>query len=99
MTDKLQINNVIEAVLEEHVAATRSQRVQIRELLLDAIEQAGFFIGENVRSGSDNVGTRPQPNDYARPDYCSEDGTRYIGPSALDEDDEDIQSLMDRDRE
>lgn len=44
MFDKVMINNAIDAVLDEHVASTRSQRIALRDLILDALETANIEI-------------------------------------------------------
>lgn len=151
MKSNEEVNKAIDAVLLEHAPLNAKGRVTVRELILDAIEGAGFDIVGNERAeplllqiagvpikhlsdlrsmydqtiadpNADNDYLRGynngirlahatifagEPNfiepvrltDYQRPAYCSEDGTRYTRLSALDEDDEDIQSLVDRDRE
>ena len=59
-----QINNAINAVLEEHVAATRSQRVTIRELILDALDGAGFEIVGKRQSARAQDYHKIDPGDY-----------------------------------
>lgn len=55
--DKVMINNAIDAVLDEHVASTRSQRIALRDLILDAVESANIEIKA--------ARTPKPPRDYA----------------------------------
>jgi len=42
------VRKALDRVLDDHVAQTRTQRNTLRELILDAIEQAGFdIVGRN----------------------------------------------------
>ncbi len=112
MKTNYKLNATIDRVLDDHVAQTRVQRNTLRELILDAIEQAGFFIGKNVQVRGKIVGNAnnspsssyagplsnvPHPNDYGKCDPRRE--MSFADMTALDEDNEDLQSLMDRDRE
>jgi len=127
--NKHLINNAINAVLEEHVAATRSQRTTIRELILDAIEQAGFEI---VQVNIDNSDIRPVLTNEQLSAYMHKMASGLVGtfggyvdpgvtasrvrefelgkPAPDDynkaadavtwqDSDQDLQALMDRDRE
>lgn len=95
--EERKLNRTLDECFEYHVPMTRNDRRRLRDIVIDAIEQAGFFIGSNVQANGQNVGNAN-----------NSPSSSYVGPISnvpyptdygFDEDDEDLQALMDRDRE